>query len=164
MCYVRLFVLWERCHVVWRNKSSSSWAGSWAEDVCLALAGGHLTATHHLGADTYWNTHTRTVLGCLTPPPTHSLVLTLSRINRTSMIIQPTKTERLSFNHAAHKLEKVVFLCCCVTCESSVHATYKNCVLMVFSMCVCLQCATRWPNTGQLIPSCAWIWHTSPAC
>lgn len=139
MCYVRLFVLWERCHVVWRNKSSSSWAGSWAEDVCLALAGGHLTATHHLGADTYWNTHTHThtVLGCLTPPPTHSLVLTLSRINRTSVIIQPTKTERLSFNHAAHKLEMVVFLCCCVTCESSVHATYKNCVSMFFS-CVCV--------------------------
>lgn len=56
VCFVRLFVLWEDCHMVSRNKSGSGWA----EDVCLAQAGGQLTATHHLGADTCWNTHTHT--------------------------------------------------------------------------------------------------------
>lgn len=60
-----------RCEntVTWSRGTSLAQTG-WPEDVCLAPAGGHLTATHQPGADTYWNTQTVYLRGRLTLPPT----------------------------------------------------------------------------------------------
>lgn len=98
-------MLWEHCHMVWLRLR---WQLSWR---CLSgHAGRRAPDSHTPPGGWHILTHTNCVLGCLTPPPTHSPVLTLSRSPRTSLFMQPNKTERSSANHVAQGLEKVYFL------------------------------------------------------
>lgn len=101
VCYVRLFVLWEHCHMVWLRR------GWQLSRRCLSGPGRRAPDSHTPPGGWHILKHTHCVKGCLTLPPTRSLVLTLRRSSRTSLFILPSKTERSSFNHAAQGLEKV---------------------------------------------------------
>ena len=93
--------------VTW-TKPGSGRAGSWADDVCLAQAGGHLTATHHLGADTYPNTQTMYWAVRHRHPPA-ALCWPSAVLLTPPCLFSHTKTERSSFNHVAQRLERWLF-------------------------------------------------------
>ncbi len=81
-----------------------------------------------------------------------------------------------TFNNVAQGLEECFSYSC--TERDSIIWCYKMCLcsscFFLSVLCetfmsetcgfLCLQCATKWPNTVQSAPSSAWIWHISLVC